>query len=464
MAREGFHRQDDPFVAFAEPTVGMVEMALGNDDAARAHLMTADELGGRFDNLWLRSSARSQLASVEVQAGRLGEARALLTCSVEAGDDAELSTLTVTLSLVTAAQLALAEGDARGAAVALGAADGLRHRAGLKAWPSTRAREAELVAPPRMRLTLGLEEALAEGAQIATEEPSPSYAAAPRTLVRSRLRPPSSAAARPRSGGARWLRSGLARLRSLGRRRGSRLAGPRRPSGRRGGGASRRHLRRRGRRRNRARPPRPRPEVSGVVEVGGREPVRHSMRVAVLTLPEVPLDDGDNRSSWTATVCHLPGRLVRARRGRALAGAHTLRRMGAEVCALLFSDIEGSTTLSQRLGPEYVSVLSRHQQLIRSAVAANAGQERGTEGDSFFVTFPTAAEAVLAAVDAQRGLGVEPWPEGGVVKVRMGIHVGEITHTKAGIVGLAVHHAARCRCGRARRPSGGERGGAGGGR
>ena len=100
-----------------------------------------------------------------------------------------------------------------------------------------------------------------------------------------------------------------------------------------------------------------------------------------------------NRSSWTANVCHLPGRLVRARRGRALAGAHTLRRMGAEVCALLFSDIEGSTTLLQRLGPEYVSVLSRHQQLIRSAVAANAGQERGTEGDSFFVTFPTAAEA-----------------------------------------------------------------------
>ena len=145
MAREGFHRQDDPFVAFAELTVGMVEMALGNDDAARAHLTTADELGGRFDNLWLRSSARSQLASVEVQAGRLGEARALLTRSVEAGDDAELSTLTVTFSLVTAAQLALAEEDARGAAVALGAADGLRHRAGLKAWPSTRGREAELV-------------------------------------------------------------------------------------------------------------------------------------------------------------------------------------------------------------------------------------------------------------------------------------------------------------------------------
>ena len=167
MALDGFHRQDDPFVAFAELTVGMVEMALGNDDAARAHLTTADELGGRFDNLWLRSSARSQLASVEVRAGRLGEARALLAQSVDAGDDAELSTLTVTFSLVTAAQLALAEGDARGAAVALGAADGLRRRAGLKAWPSTRGREAELVTRVAEAAdSWDVEEALAEGAQI----------------------------------------------------------------------------------------------------------------------------------------------------------------------------------------------------------------------------------------------------------------------------------------------------------
>jgi hypothetical protein len=65
---------------------------------------------------------------------------------VDAGDDAELSTLTVSFSLVIAAELALAEGDTRRAAVALGAADGRRRRAGLKAWPSTRRREAELVA------------------------------------------------------------------------------------------------------------------------------------------------------------------------------------------------------------------------------------------------------------------------------------------------------------------------------
>jgi predicted ATPase len=171
IALDGFRLQNDPFVAFAALTVGMVEMALGNDDAARAHLAMVDELGGRFDNVWLRSSARAQLASLEVRAGRLDEGRALLVQSVDAGDDAELSTLTVTFSLVIAAQLALAEGDARRAAVALGAADGLRRRAGLKAWPSTRRREAELVTRVAQAAdSWDFEDALAAGAQLSQRE------------------------------------------------------------------------------------------------------------------------------------------------------------------------------------------------------------------------------------------------------------------------------------------------------
>ena len=171
MALDGFRLQNDPFVAFAALTVGMVEMALGNDDAARAHLTMVDELGGRFDNVWLRSSARAQLASLDVRAGRLDEARALLVQSVDASDDAELSTLTVTFSLVIAAQLALADGNARHAAMALGAADGLRRRAGLKAWPSTRRREAGLVTRVEQAAdTSDFEDAHAAGAQLSHRE------------------------------------------------------------------------------------------------------------------------------------------------------------------------------------------------------------------------------------------------------------------------------------------------------
>jgi predicted ATPase len=171
LALDGFRRLNDPFVAFAALTVGMVEMGLGNDDAARGHLAMVEELGGRFDNVWLRSSARAQLASLEVRAGRLDEARALLVRSVDAADDAELSTLTVSFSLVIAAQLALAGGDARRAAVALGAADGRRRRAGLKAWPSTRRREDELVARVAQAAdSWDFEEARAAGARLSHRE------------------------------------------------------------------------------------------------------------------------------------------------------------------------------------------------------------------------------------------------------------------------------------------------------
>jgi predicted ATPase len=143
-ALDGFRRQDEPFRGWAALTVGLLEMTLGRHDAAREYLTEADELGGQLGNTWLESAARSQLASLAVTAGRLDEARARLVESVEAGEDAELSTQTVAFSLVAAAQLALAEGDARRAATALGAADGLRQRAGLRAWPSMRRGEAEL--------------------------------------------------------------------------------------------------------------------------------------------------------------------------------------------------------------------------------------------------------------------------------------------------------------------------------
>jgi hypothetical protein len=120
-----------------------VEATVGADDVAHAHLSEVDELGRRFGNTWLTSSARAHLAALEVRRGHLDEARSLLRASVDTGEDADLST--VTFSLVATAELALAEGHVQRAAMALGAAEGLRRRAGLRAWPSMRRREAALV-------------------------------------------------------------------------------------------------------------------------------------------------------------------------------------------------------------------------------------------------------------------------------------------------------------------------------
>jgi predicted ATPase/class 3 adenylate cyclase len=113
--------------------------------------------------------------------------------------------------------------------------------------------------------------------------------------------------------------------------------------------------------------------------------------------------------------------------------------------AFLFTDIEGSTTLSQSLPRDrWEALLARHRELIRAAIAAHDGVEDKTEGDGFLVVFERTADAVAATVDAQRALAAEPWAEDGQVRVRMGIHTGDGRLDADGeYVGADVHRAAR---------------------
>ena len=88
----------------------------------------------------------------------------------------------------------------------------------------------------------------------------------------------------------------------------------------------------------------------------------------------------------------------------------------------LFTDIEGSTALLKQLRERYAEVLADHHRILREAFAANGGTEIDNQGDSFFVAFRRAREAVLAAADAQRALQEHEWPEGVSLRVRMSIH------------------------------------------
>jgi len=116
---------------------------------------------------------------------------------------------------------------------------------------------------------------------------------------------------------------------------------------------------------------------------------------------------------------------------------------------LLFTDIEGSTRLVQSLGAaRYAELQAEHHRLMRAAFAAHGGHEVDTQGDAFFAVFTHAVAAVAAAIDAQRALASHPWPEGGAVRVRMGLHTGEPVRTDEGYVGLAVNRGARV-CGAA---------------
>ena len=109
----------------------------------------------------------------------------------------------------------------------------------------------------------------------------------------------------------------------------------------------------------------------------------------------------------------------------------------------LFTDIEGSTVLLRQLRDAYGDVLDTHGRLLRQAFEDAGGQEIDTQGDSFFVAFSSPKDAVHAAVAAQRSLAEESWPEGAVVKVRMGIHTGDASLAADRYLGLSVHRAAR---------------------
>jgi len=104
---------------------------------------------------------------------------------------------------------------------------------------------------------------------------------------------------------------------------------------------------------------------------------------------------------------------------------------------LLFTDIEGSTRLLERLGDDYADALAEHRRIVRQHLERNGGVEVDTQGDAFFVAFADAAGAVGAAVDAQRGLART------AVRVRMGLHRGRPSLTEEGYVGMDVHRAAR---------------------
>jgi YVTN family beta-propeller protein len=109
----------------------------------------------------------------------------------------------------------------------------------------------------------------------------------------------------------------------------------------------------------------------------------------------------------------------------------------------VFTDIEGSTRLVHQFKDRWPAVRSAHRRIVREAFAAHGGDEVDTQGDSFFYVFGRARDAALAAADAQRGLAAHGWPEGGEVRIRVGMHTGEPVVSEEGYHGIGVHRAAR---------------------
>jgi predicted ATPase len=114
------------------------------------------------------------------------------------------------------------------------------------------------------------------------------------------------------------------------------------------------------------------------------------------------------------------------------------RDLPSGTVTFLFTDVEGSTQLLHALGPEaYAAALAEHRRVLRDAFRAEGGVEVDTQGDAFFVAFPTADGAVRAAAVIRDDLAPGP------IRVRMGLHTGRPYLGDEGYIGADVHKGAR---------------------
>jgi len=145
--------QNEPFwTAMAAGSLAWQEASDGRTDDALRHLREVRELGDQLDSAWLAAWSRMQTGTVAIIQGELDRARTLLDDAIALSVEAH-STGSVTLCLIAYARLAVAAGDPERAALLVGAAEGLRRRVGLRAWPVLRSGEADLI--EQIRLALG---------------------------------------------------------------------------------------------------------------------------------------------------------------------------------------------------------------------------------------------------------------------------------------------------------------------
>jgi predicted ATPase/class 3 adenylate cyclase len=119
----------------------------------------------------------------------------------------------------------------------------------------------------------------------------------------------------------------------------------------------------------------------------------------------------------------------------------------AGTVTFVLSDVESSTRLWEADPDAMGRALARHDAILAQTVREHGGtllKHKG-EGDSAFAVFSRASDAVAAAIAAQRALGVEPWPDGCVIRVRMAVHTGEAELRDGDYYGPAVNRTARLR-------------------
>jgi class 3 adenylate cyclase len=111
---------------------------------------------------------------------------------------------------------------------------------------------------------------------------------------------------------------------------------------------------------------------------------------------------------------------------------------------ILFSDIENSTLMTERLGDErWIEVLRAHNEIFREHLRTHDGHEVKSQGDGFMLVFSQPRRAVEFAIAIQRELAEREVADGERIRVRMGLHAGEVIRSEGDFFGRSVILAAR---------------------
>jgi eukaryotic-like serine/threonine-protein kinase len=113
---------------------------------------------------------------------------------------------------------------------------------------------------------------------------------------------------------------------------------------------------------------------------------------------------------------------------------------------ILFTDIEGSTELNETLGDQlWLDLLADHDRIIRQEVSTSGGVVVKSRGDGFMLAFPSARQALMAAIGSQKALSAHnaKAPEQPPIRVRIGVHTGEVVKQSGDLFGRHVNYASR---------------------
>ncbi len=131
---------------------------------------------------------------------------------------------------------------------------------------------------------------------------------------------------------------------------------------------------------------------------------------------------------------------------------HTLNQVSKKLrdekrilAAIMFTDMVGYSAITQNNESLALELLEEHRQILRSYFPKHGGHEVETVGDAFFVEFNSALEAVQCAIEIQKSLYErnKTVPDIKQIKIRIGVHLGDVVHSGKNVLGDGVNIAAR---------------------